>query len=411
MTSSFRVGVGIAVLGRIVAADRGHGQQPPARGQAPVASPQLPTGLPPGTQTQPSPSGLLIPVQAPPAPLSQVLQSYKAATADRLKKPDDGVWLLVRRAYDGWGYSPLDQITPANGKRLEPIWMSSTGKNDGHQAPPFVNNGVMFVSTPFNQVIALDAKSGREFWRYTSPSPTGSRVSKPVNRGVALYGDKVFVGLGEAVLVALDAKTGKEVWRTPVEDNKKGFYLTAAPLIVDNKVVVGISGGDGPTRGFVAAFDAETGKEVWRCFTIPAPGEPGSETWPAGDQWKTGGGATWVTGNYDPQTNLLFWGVGNASPWVASEREGDNLYTASTIAIDAATGTIKGYFQYTPNESWDWDEVSPPLLVDFTRAGRTVKGLVNFTRSGYLYFLERSDSKIKFIEGKPYVKQNVFKAL
>jgi alcohol dehydrogenase (cytochrome c) len=411
MTSSFRLTASLAVLLALAATGRGLGQQPPARGQAPIANPQLPTGLPPGTPTQPSPSGLLIPAQVPPAPLSPVLQNYKTVTADRLKKPEDGDWLMVRRTYDGWGYSPLDQITPANVKRLEPVWMSSTGKNDGHQAPPFVNNGVMFVSTPFNQVIALDAKTGREFWRFSSPAPTGSRVSKPVNRGVALYGDKVFLGLGEAVLVALDAKTGKEIWRTPVEDNKKGFYLTAAPLVVDGKVVVGISGGDGPTRGFVAAFDAETGKEAWRCFTIPAPGEPGSQTWPAGDQWKTGGGATWVTGNYDPQTNLLFWGVGNASPWVASEREGDNLYTASTIAIDAATGKIKGYFQYTPNESWDWDEVSPPMLIDFNRNGRTIKGLVDFTRSGYLYFLERTDSAVKFIEGKPYVKQNVFRRL
>ena len=187
--------------------------------------------------------------------------------------------------------------------------------------------------------------------------------------------------------------------------------MTAAPLVADGKVLVGISGGDGPIRGFVAAYDPNTGKEVWRCFTIPAPGEPGSETWPQGDQWQTGGGATWVTGNYDPETNLVFWGVGNGNPWVAAEREGDNLYTASTIAIDAATGKIKGYFQYTPNEAWDFDEVSPPLLIDFKRDGRTIKGLVDFTRSGYLYFLERTDSNIKFIEGKPYVKQNIFKSL
>jgi alcohol dehydrogenase (cytochrome c) len=374
-------------------------------------SPAPPAPLPVGAGQQRSPSGLPIPAQPPPAAPSKLLESYKTVTAERLKKPEDGDWLMFRRTYDGWGYSPLDQITPANVKRLQPIWLISTGINDGHQAPPIVNNGVMFVSTPFNHVIALDARTGTELWRFNSPSPTGSRVSKPVNRGVALYGDKVFVGLGEAVLVALEAKTGKEIWRTPVEDNKKGFYLTAAPLIADGKVIVGISGGDGPIRGFVAAYDPDTGKEVWRCFTIPAPGEPGSETWPRGDQWKSGGGATWVTGNYDPDTNLLFWGVGNGNPWVASEREGDNLYTASTIAIDAATGKIKGYFQYTPNEAWDFDEVSPPILIDYTRGGRTVKGLVDFTRSGYLYFLERTDGPIRFVEGKPYVKQNIFKRL
>ena len=398
------------VLGTIVvalAAVSGSGQQQ----RPPAPNAQTPTGLPPGTQTQPSPSGLLIPVQPPPKPTPKLLEQYKAVTADRLKHPEDSDWLMVRRTYDGWGYSPLDQITTANVARLQPVWMMSTGMNNGHQAPPYVNNGVMFVSTSYNQLIAINAKTGDELWRYRSPSPADARVSKPVNRGPALYGDKVFLALGEAVLVAIDAKTGKELWRTLVEDNKKGYYMTAAPLVADGKVVVGISGGDGPTRGFVAAFDPDTGKEVWRCFTIPAPGEPGSETWPAGDQWKTGGGATWVTGNYDPETNLLFWGVGNGNPWVASEREGDNLYTASTIAIDAATGAIKGHFQYTPNEAWDFDEVAPPILIDFQRNGRTIKGLVDFTRSGYLYFLERTSGKIKFVEGKPYVKQDIFKRL
>jgi len=394
---------GLAALLAIAGVAGGAAQQPPNQ--------QRPTGLPPGTPTQPSPSGLLIPVQPPAAPPPAVLQSYQPVTDDRLLHPEDRDWLMVRRSYDGWGYSPLSQITPANVKRLQPVWLLSTGMNNGHQAPPIVNNGVMFVATSYNQVIALNAKTGQELWRYRSPSPPDARVSKPVNRGVALYGDKVFFALGEAVLVAIDAKTGKEVWRTAVEDNKKGFYMTAAPLVANGKVVVGISGGDGPIRGFVAAYDPATGAQVWKCYTIPAPGEPGSDTWPAGDQWKTGGGATWVTGNYDPATNLLYWGVGNGNPWVASEREGDNLYTASTLAIDAATGTIKGYFQYTPNESWDFDEVSPPLLIDFTRSGRTIRGLVNFTRSGYLYFLERTSGKIRFVEGKPYVHQDIFTRL
>ena len=402
----------LAATAAVVLVGRATGQQPAPAAQQPPPNEQRPTGLPPSTPTQQSPAGLLIPVQPPPSPPSPILQSYKPVTSQRLTHPEDGDWLMVRRSYDGWGYSPLDQITPANVKRLQPAWVMSTGMNNGHQAPPFVNNGVMFVATSYNQVIALNARTGAELWRYRSPSPPDARVSKPVSRGVALYGDKVFFALGEAVLVAIDARTGKEVWRTVVEDNKKGYYMTAAPLVANGKVVVGISGGDGPTRGFVAAYDPETGKQAWRCFTIPAPGEPGSETWPKdGEQWKTGGGATWVTGNYDPDTNLLFWGVGNGNPWVASEREGDDLYTASTIAIDASTGAIKGYFQYTPNESWDFDEVSPPLLIDFNRNGRTIKGLVNFTRSGYLYFLERTNGKIKFIEGKPYVKQNIFKSL
>jgi alcohol dehydrogenase (cytochrome c) len=214
--------------------------------------------------TMQSPSGLPIPQQQPAVATSSVLQNYKPVTAERLKKPEDGDWLMVRRTYDGWGYSPLDQITTANVKRLQPVWLLSTGVNNGHQAPPFVNNGVMFVTTSFNQLIALDAKTGQEFWRYRSAYPEGARVSKPVNRGVGLYGDKVFFGLGEAVLLALDARTGKEVWRAKVEENKAGYYMTAAPLVVDGKVLVGISGGDGNTRGFVAAYDVDTGKEVWR---------------------------------------------------------------------------------------------------------------------------------------------------
>ena len=357
----------------------------------------------------PAPPALTIPPQPPPAQPSALLQHYAPVTAERLKKPADGDWLMVRRTYDGWGYSPLDQITPRNVKSLQPVWVMSTGMNNGQEAPPIVNNGVMFVSTSFNQVIAIDAIAGDILWRYTSQTPAGLR-GKPVSRGVALYGDKVFFGLIECVVVALDARTGKEVWKTTIEENKAGFYMTAAPLIADGKVILGMSGGDGPTRGFLVALDAETGKQLWKTYTIPAPGEPGSETW-SGDQWKTGGGATWVTGNYDPETNLVYWGVGNGYPWVGYQRPGDNLYTASTVAIDATSGAIKGHFQYTPNESWDWDEVSPPILVDYRRGGRTVKGLINFARSGYLYFLERTDSTIKFIEGMPYVKQNVFKGL
>jgi alcohol dehydrogenase (cytochrome c) len=174
---------------------------------------------------------------------------------------------------------------------------------------------------------------------------------------------------------------------------------------------VGASGGESGIRGFVAAFSPDDGKEIWRTYTVPAPGEPGSETWPAGDLWKTGGGSIWVTGNYDPETNLAYWGTGNGGPWMGDQRPGDNLYTASTIALDAATGKIRAHFQYNPNDSWDWDEVSPPILVDYRRNGRSIKGLIDVARNGYLYFLERSSDRIGFIEGMPYVKQNVFRSL
>jgi alcohol dehydrogenase (cytochrome c) len=177
-------------------------------------------------------------------------------------------------------------------------------------------------------------------------------------------------------------------------------------------VILGASGGELGVRGFVAAMDAETGKQLWKTYTVPAPGEPGSETWPAGgDHYKRGGGSIWVTGTYDPETNLTFWGTGNAAPWFGDQRPGDNLYTSSVIALDATTGQIKGHHQYHPNDSWDWDEVSPPIVVNYQHDGRTVKGLINVSRSGYIWNLERTGAKINFVSGQPYVRQNVFKSL
>jgi alcohol dehydrogenase (cytochrome c) len=365
------------------------------------------------------PAGHLRPSRQPPsppplpaaAPIPVILQNYKPVDAERLKRPADADWLMVRRTYAGWGYSPLDQITPANVARLQPVWSFSTGVTNGHEAPPIVNNGVMFVATPGNQVIALDAKTGALLWRYKRPLADEAIVVHPTSRGVALYGDKVFFAGAEAVLVALDARTGREVWTAKVAENKDGYYMSVAPLVAGGQVVVGASGGEMGIRGFIAAYDPDTGKELWRTYTVPAPGQPGSETWPKGDQWKTGGGSIWVTGTYDPETNLTFWGTGNGGPWIGDQRPGDNLYTSSTVALDVATGKIKGFFQYHPNDSWDWDEVSPPILVDYTRNGRTVKGLIDVARNGYLWFLERTDGAIKFVEGKPYVKQNVFTSL
>ena len=344
-------------------------------------------------------------------PLPSALQNYKPVTAERLKQPDNGDWLMVRRTYDGWGYSPLDQITARNIQRLQPAWVFSTGVTSGHEAAPIVNNGVMFAATPGNQVIALDAATGTLLWRYRRQMPEGVLLPHQTSRGLALFGDRVFFAAGDATLVALDVHTGKEAWTAKVADNKSGYYMTLAPLVADGKVMVGASGGELGIRGFVAAFQVETGEELWRAYTVPSPGEPGSESWPKGDQWKNGGGSVWVTGNYDPATNLAFWGVGNGGPWMGDQRPGDNLYTSSTIAIDVATGKIKGHHQYDPNESWDWDEVSPPILVDYQRNGRTVKGLIDVGRDGYLWFLERTSGAINFIEGTPFVRQNVYKSL
>ena len=353
------------------------------------------------------------PAPLPPikAPMPEILKAYAPVTAERLKRPTDADWLMIRRTYDGWGYSPLDQITPANVSRLEPAWVFSTGVSNGHEAAPLVNNGVMFVSTPSHQVVAIDAKTGVILWRWIKEVSEHVVGLHSTSRGVALYGDKVFFAASDAVLVALDARTGLGAWRTTVADNESGYYMTLAPLVADGKVMVGVSGGELGVRGFIAAYDPDTGEQLWRTYTVPAPGEPGSDTWPSGDQWRTGGASIWVTGNYDPQTDIAYWGTGNGGPWMGDQRPGDNLYTSSTVAIDVATGRIKGHHQYHPNDSWDWDEVSPPILVDYQRQGRTIKGLIDVARDGYLWFLERTDGPINFVEGTPYVKQNVFRSL
>jgi alcohol dehydrogenase (cytochrome c) len=373
--------------------------------QAPAPQP----AAPPTQQPAPPPAP---PGAKPQAAIdSPLLRNYSPVTKNRLLKPEDRNWLQIRRTYDGWGYSPLDRITAANVSRLKLVWSAKTDEVGAHQAPPLVNNGVMFISTPNNQVAAYDAKTGTLLWRYKRVRPATAFVAHPSNRGLALYGDKVYYGAGEAVVVALDAKTGKEVWAREVFDNTYRYYITLAPLAADGKILVGASGGEFGVRGYVAALDPETGREIWRSYMVPEPGQPGSETWPKGDQWKTGGASVWVTGNYDPETNLAFFGTGNGGPWMGDQRPGDNLYVASTVAIDAATGQIKGHFQYNPNESWDWDEVSPPLLIDFRRNGRTIKGLINASRSGYLWFLERTSGAIRFVDGKPYVNQTVYRSL
>ncbi len=337
---------------------------------------------------------------------------YTAVTAARLSNPEPENWLMTRGNYQGWSYSPLEQINAGNVKKLVPVWAYSTGVTSGHQSPPIVNNGMMFVSTPSAQVIALDAKTGSPIWRYKRELPDDFSALHNTNRGVALYGDKVYVVGLEPVLIALDAKTGKVVWEQTLEDYHHGYYSTLAPLIVNGKVMVGVSGGEFGVRGFVAAYDAETGSQVWKTYTVPGPGEPGGDTWQTADTWKRGGGGTWMTGTYDPDTNLVFWGVGNASPWFGDQRPGDNLYTASTIALDPASGAIKGHFQYQQNESWDWDEMNAPMVVDYKMGGKSVKGLLKPARNGYLYWLSRSSGgDIGFVHATNYVKQDVFKSI
>jgi alcohol dehydrogenase (cytochrome c) len=338
------------------------------------------------------------------------IQNYAPVTDQRLQNPEPENWLISRANYAGWGYSPLDKINTENVKKLTPVWTLSTGVIEGHEAPPIVNNGVMFVSTPQNQVIAIEAKSGDVLWIYKKQIPDDLFQLHPTNRAVSLYDDKVYMATVDTHVVALDAKTGKVVWDKTVDDYHNGYYFTIAPLIVKGKVMVGTSGGELAIRGYITALDAKTGDALWKTYTVPGPGEPGSETW-SGEAWKNGGGSVWIQGTYDPELNLAYFGVGNAAPWAGDFHPGDNLYTTSTVAVEPETGKIKAHFQYHWNDSWDWDEITPPLLIDVESGGKTIKALVHPARNGYLWILERSKDKISYVTSKAFVKQDVFKSI
>jgi alcohol dehydrogenase (cytochrome c) len=267
-------------------------------------------------------------------------RTYPPVTDARLANPEPANWLQYRGNYGGWGYSPLDRINAGNVGKLKLAWSLATGQLEGHQSPPIVNNGFMYVTTPGAQVIALDAASGAELWRWKKELPADLMQLHPTNRGVALYGDKVYVATVDAHLVALDARTGKQAWAVAVGDPKALQYITLAPLAAKGKIMVGSSGGETGVRGFVAAYDAATGKEAWRAFMTAAPGTPGGDTWP-GDTHKNGGGSVWITGTYDPATNLAYWGTGNPAPWPTEGRKGDNLYTTSAVAIDVDSARLR----------------------------------------------------------------------
>jgi len=352
----------------------------------------------------------LLLVLSPCLVLGQDAPDYSIVTDQRLRNPEPENWLMFRRTYDGWGYSPLDQIDTRNVDELVPVWAVSTGITEGHQAPPIVNDGIMFITTPLNQLLALDASNGNVLWMYRRQMPPDMRLGHPTNRGVALYGDKVYMATLDAVVIAFDAATGEVAWESRVEDYNGGYYITMAPLAANGRIMVGVSGGERGIRGFVAAFDAETGEQVWKSYTVPGPGEFGNDTWPE-DTWEHGGAPVWVTGTYDPALNQTFWGTGNPGPWIGDARPGDNLFTNSVVALDADTGELRGYHQYHWNGSWDWDEVSTPLLIDVERDGRTIPSLIHPGRNGYLWWLERGSDGISFVDAKPYVYQDVFTAI
>jgi alcohol dehydrogenase (cytochrome c) len=317
---------------------------------------------------------------------------------------DTSEWLQYSRTYDGHRYVRLSQINRSNVHRLRPTWIFPTGgENRGLQATPLIHDGVIYMSADESRVFAIDARTGTKIWAY---DPQVAEEAERVyccgsqNRGVALLDDKVFVGTMDARVVALDKDTGEEIWDSVVIDWQGGYSITGAVLVVKDMVLTGVAGGEFGIRGFVKAFDANTGAERWTAYAIPGPGEPGNETWP-GDTWKDGGGSTWTTGAYDPELNLVYWQVGNAGPWNCHLRKGDNKWTAGTIAINADTGNIEWGFQYTPWDCWDFDSISTPVLADLEIKGQMRKTLLHHDKNGFFYAIDRTNGQ--FIYGVPMV--------
>ena len=314
-------------------------------------------------------------------------------------------WLTYGGGYDSQRYSTLSQITPENVKRLQSQWVLQDNVIGVWQANPLVVDGIMYVTQRPNDVVALDAKTGKVFWVYHyTPSPDAKVCCGANNRGVAIRGNTLFMGTLDAHLVALNAATGELLWNTRLADEKLAYSITMAPLVVKDKVVVGVGGGEFGIRGFIAAFDAKTGQEAWRFHTIPGPGEAGHETWRETD-WEHGGGSTWVTGSYDPELNLIYWGVGNPGPdWNPAQRPGDNLYSDSVVALNADTGKLKWHYQFTPNDGYDYDSVQVPVLADLSWKGKLTKVLMWANRNGIFYVIDRATGK--FLLGQPFVKVN-----
>jgi len=321
-----------------------------------------------------------------------------------LVSPPAADWPSYNGDYTGRRYSALDQITPQNAHRLRAQWVFHSTNSERLEVTPVVVGGVMYI-TSANNLYALDARTGRVLWSHTRPSSEGliDDASAHHNRGVAVWHTRLFMETDNAHLLCLDARSGQLIWDVTYADTRKNYGATSAPLIVKDKVLVGTSGGDDGVRGFVAAFDPERGKEVWRFWTIPAPGEPGSESWP-GDAYLHGGGTTWMPGTYDPETDTIFWPTSNPAPDYAGEtRPGDDLYTDCVLALDPDTGKLKWHFQFTPHDLYDYDATETPVLVDLTFDGQARKLLVEANRNGFFYILDRTTGK--FLNATQFVEK------
>mgnify|MGYP003323386572 FL=1 len=339
-------------------------------------------------------------------------QAHAEVTYERLRNAarDTNNWLTYSGTYRSERFSALDQVNTDNVDDLKVIWayQMQPAINAGNglvETTPIVVDGIMYITEPPSTVTALDTRSGKLIWTWSPDMPAEVKhIGFPrVNRGVAVLDDAVYVGTLDARLVSLDAATGAVRWDVEVADNHIGFSLTLAPLALDGKIIVGVSGAEAGVRGFIDAYDSATGERIWRFHTIPAPGDPGSETW-EGDAWQTGGGSTWLTGSFDPELDLLYWTVGNPAPdWNGDVRPGDNLYSCSVLALDPDTGELEWYFQFTPHDTHDWDANQIPVLfdADFNEGKRKILALAN--RNAFFYLLDRETGE--FLHGNEYSKQ------
>ncbi|HSG87918.1 MAG TPA: PQQ-dependent dehydrogenase, methanol/ethanol family [Pseudomonadales bacterium] len=317
---------------------------------------------------------------------------------------DTSNWLLYGGDYSNNRHSPVTDLNPQTVGDLEVAWAFPTGTLGQFEVSPTIYDGVMYVSSSYNRLFALDPATGDLFWRYDHQYPEDLRLCcGPVNRGVAIAGDLVIMATLDSQLIAFERLTGKIAWQTVIADYKLGHSATSMPMVVGDLAIIGIAGGEFGVRGFFDAYDVKTGERVWRHYTVPAAGEPGVETW-EGESWKTGGAPAWTSGAYDPDTDTLYWTTGNPSPdWNGDAREGDNLFSNSILALDPHTGEQKWYFQFTPHDVWDYDGNTQIFLVDLERDGRPFKGIVQANRNGFFYILDRATGA--FISAEPYIEQ------
>src|SRR5216684_473187 len=329
-------------------------------------------------------------------------------TYDRLLGADKepGNWLMYSHTYSGWRFSSLDQINTQNVTNLHVKWLFQGRSQDKFETTPLVVDGIMYLTRPENDVFALDAETGRVMWTYSHKNPEKTyNCCGKVNRGLAILGHSLFMNTLDMHLIALDAKSGRELWKTEIFDYTAsgGYAATGAPLAVKDKVIVGMAGGEHSISGFLDAYDAATGKQLWRFNTIPQPGEANFGTW-AGDSWKTGGVATWNTGSYDPESNTVYWGTSNPWPdYNGDFRAGDNLYSCSVLALDPDSGKLKWHYQFTPHDTHDWDASQIPILLDAPFRGKQRKLIAWAARNGFYYLLDRNSGE--FLLAKSFVRQ------